>query len=172
MPIQRPNSSDAPSWYAHFFAKAPGDDLIAALQQSKEETLALIDSIPVRDENKAYAPGKWTIKQVFIHLCDEERYYAYKAFCYSRRSDVNLEIPMSEAYTKDFNASNRTLQDIREEYSAVRDATTTLFRTMTPEMLDFKDFPGKEVYTARSLGWFAVGHNRHHAEFVRKNYLG
>ncbi|HXC05584.1 MAG TPA: DinB family protein [Bacteroidia bacterium] len=171
MTINRPNSSDAPSWYSRFFDLVPGDDLIAALQNNKEETLQLIDSIPASAGNIAYAPGKWTLKQAFIHLCDEERYYCYKAFCYSRRSDVNLEVPMGELYTKDFNAGHRTLEDIRQEFSAVRDSTITLFSTLTPEMLDFKDFPGKEVYTARSLGWFAVGHNRHHCDFIRKNYL-
>jgi hypothetical protein len=171
MTIHRPNLSDAPSWYSHFFDKAPGDDLLVALQNSKAETLCLIDSIPFSAENTSYAPNKWTIKQVFIHLCDEERYYGYKAFCYSRRSDVNLEIPMSSAYTNDFNAPNRTLHDVREEFSAVRDSTIALFSTMTAEMLDFKNFPGKDVYTARSLGWFAAGHNRHHCQVIREKYL-
>ena len=168
----RPHPGQYNSYFQKYIDLVPQGDFIYMFRKNTIDVIHFFEEIPADKHNFAYAPGKWTIKQVFIHLCDEERYYAYKAFCYSRRSDVNLEIPMSEAYTKDFNASNRTLQDIREEYSAVRDATTTLFRTMTPEMLDFKDFPGKEVYTARSLGWFAVGHNRHHAEFVRKNYLG
>jgi hypothetical protein len=38
-------------------------------------------------------------------------------------------------------------------------------------MLDFKDFPAKDVYSARSLGWMVIGHSIHHCRFVKENYL-
>ena len=169
--IGRPNLNDAPVWYAYFFELATGNDLIETLEYNKQEMLALIRAIPSRLADFSYAEGKWSIKQVFIHLADEERYYAYKAFCYSRHTDVYLEIPMGEKYVKDFNAVNRTLTDIADELLSVRNATISLFSTMTEEMLDFKDLPGKEVYSARSLGWFAAGHNIHHCNLIREKYL-
>jgi hypothetical protein len=142
-----------------------------ALQTSKQQTLDLMGSIPSDRADYKYAEDKWTVKQVFIHLADEERYYAYKAFCYSRQSDVNLEIPMGSAYTRDFNAGKRNLKEIGEEFRSVREATISLFSSMTSEMLDFKNFPGRDVYSARSLGWFAVGHNLHHCKVVREKYI-
>ena len=168
--IDRPNLNDAPSWYKSFFDLAKGNNLIEALEKNRQDTLDLIASIPSDLENHRYAEGKWTIKQVFIHLCDEERYYAYKAFCLSRQTNVLLEIPMSESYTKDFNVTGRALNDIAWEFETVRNATISLLSTMTLEMLDFK-FPGEEPYTARSLGWFTVGHNEHHCRLVRERYL-
>jgi hypothetical protein len=171
MKISRPNIEDAPSWYPYFFDLVTGDDLMEALENNKQHTLNLINSIPPSAANFKYGEDKWTIKQVFIHLADEERYYAYKAFCYSRQMDVNLEIPMSANYTKDFNVANRTLKDIGEEFMTVRNATISLFSSMTTVMLDFKDFPGETVYSARSLGWFAVGHNVHHCNLIREKYL-
>jgi uncharacterized damage-inducible protein DinB len=169
--IARPKIEDAPSWYPYFFDLAIGDDLLEALQNNKQQTLDLINSIPAAKEDYKYADDKWTVKQAFIHLCDEERYYTYKAFCYSRQMDVNLEIPMSKNYTKDFNAANRTLHDIGEEFKTVRDATISLFSNMSEAMPDYNDFPDKEPYTARSLGWFAVGHNIHHLNLIKEKYL-
>ena len=169
--IGRPNVNDAPYWYPYFFDLAPGDDLITALKTSKQHTQDLIGSIPFSAEDFKYAEDKWTIKQVFIHLDDNERYYAYKSFCYSRQMDVDLEIPQGASYDKDFNAANRTLKDIGEELITIRDATISLFSSMTDEMLDFKGFPDKMVYTARSLGWMAVGHNMHHCKIIREKYL-
>jgi uncharacterized damage-inducible protein DinB len=169
--IDRPNLNDAPSWYRYFFDLAKGDDLIETLEKNKQDTLDLIASIPSALEDHQYAEGKWSIKQVFIHLCDEERYYAYKAFCLSRQTNVLLEIPMGESYTKDFNVTGRTMKGIAWEFETVRNATISLLSTMTLEMLDFK-FPDEvPVYTARSLGWFAVGHNEHHCGLVRERYL-
>ena len=78
---------------------------------------------------------------------------------------------MGEKYVKDFNATNRTLADIADELLSVRDATISLFSTMTKEMLDFKNLPGEEVYSARSLGWLAAGHNIHHCNLIRGKYL-
>ena len=169
--IGRPNPEDAPKWYPYFFALAIGDNLIEALEYNKNQMFDLVRSIPAPWEDYAYAENKWTVKQVFIHLADDERYYAYKAFCYSRRVDVVLEIPQGQEYNKDFNAHNRTLEDIAEELLAVRNATITLFKNMTDEMLDFKGFTSVEPYSARSLGWMAVGHSIHHYNVLKERYL-
>jgi hypothetical protein len=170
--IGRPNIADAPSWYPYFFNLTTGDDLIAALQNNRKQMLDLISSIPLSAEDFTYGKDKWTIKQVFIHLADDERYYAYKAFCCSRQIDVDLEVPQGEAYNKDFNAANRTLKDIGEELITIRDATISLFSSMTNDMLDFKSHTNETVYTARSLGWMAVGHNIHHCKLLSEKYAG
>jgi hypothetical protein len=106
-----------------------------------------------------------------IHLADEERYYAYKAFCCSRGTAVFLEVPMSAVYCADFNAGSRSLTDIRGELTAVRAATLTLFQTMTPAMLDLRDDSGPEYYTVRNLGWFTAGHSNRHLKIINEQYL-
>jgi hypothetical protein len=107
---------------------------------------------------------------VLIHLADDERYYAYKAFCCSRQVDALLEVPQGNDYNKDFNAQNRTLTDIAEELITIREATISLYKHMTDAMLDFK-FDKLPVYTARSVGWMVVGHNVHHCNMLKDIYL-
>ena len=170
--IHRPDLNDAPYWYPYFFDLATGDDLITALQSNKEQVQQLIHSIPSSAADYQYAADKWSVKQVFIHMADDERYYAYKSFCYSRQIAVHLEVPAGVGYTKDFNAANRTLADIAAELLTIREATISLFSSMIDEMLDFKGFPGGDIYTARSLGWMVVGHSVHHCNILREKYLG
>ncbi|MBS1688595.1 MAG: DinB family protein, partial [Bacteroidetes bacterium] len=150
---------------------APGDDMIMALEDNQIDINVLIDSLHPEQLQTRYAANKWTLGQVLIHLADEERYYAYKAFCCSRGVSVFLEVPMSDAYKADFNANGRNLQDVQEELAAVRAATITLFQTMTQDMLDLRDESQAEVYTARSLGWFAAGHSNHHLRIIKNKYL-
>ncbi|HTF28205.1 MAG TPA: DinB family protein [Flavitalea sp.] len=170
--IGRPNIQDAPSWYPYYFSLAEGDDLIEALRNNQKQMLGFIGSIPASKENFKYAADKWTVRQVLIHVADDERYYAYKSFCYSRQINVNLEVPPDgPIYSKHFNAANRTLKDIAEELYTIREATISLFSNMTNVMLDFKDFPTKDVYSARSLGWMVAGHSVHHCRFLKENYL-
>lgn len=172
MKIDRPKIEDAPPWCHYFFDLTTEDNLLDALQNNKKNTVDLIRFIPLAWESFKYAEDKWSIKSVFIHMIDTERFYAYRAFCSSRKMDIDLEFSKDrDIYAKNDNSANRTLKDINEEFIAVREATITLFSNMTNDMLDFKGFPNKVAYTARSLGWMAVGHNIHHHNIIKEKYL-
>lgn len=167
----RPHPKDAPHWYKDFWALVPGNNLITALEDNWLAVKRLLDNLSPKQLEFRYAPDKWTLKQVLIHLIDEERYYAYKAFCCSRGTPVLLEIPMGADYRADFNAAQRNLTDIRDEATAVRSASITLFQTMTPAMLDLRDESQADIYTARSIGWFIAGHSYHHLQIIHDKYL-
>jgi uncharacterized damage-inducible protein DinB len=169
--IARPKNEDAPPWCPYYFGLATGDNLIVALEYNKKATIVLINSIPGVKEDFKYAEDKWTTKQVLMHMIDAERYYLYRAFCSSRKVDTNEVSFDREAFGKTSNMQGRTLKDISEEFAISRESTINLFSNMTDEMLDFKGFPNKMVYTARSLGWMAVGHNIHHSNAITEKYL-
>ncbi|MBK9227220.1 MAG: DinB family protein [Ignavibacteria bacterium] len=169
--ITRPLESDIPSYYLNYTKLAEGNDLIKTLDESNSITLDLLKNIPVSKEDYAYAAGKWSIKQVMSHIIDSERVFAYRALRFSRRDATVLPGFEENDYAENANVSGRNLDDIKNEYLAVRDSTIQLYRYMTTDMLDFKGFANEVSVTARAIGWIIAGHNVHHCNVIKDRYL-
>ena len=68
----------------------PEDDIFAAL----EPQVALVEGLAARVEPSretfAYAPGKWSVRELLGHVTDAERVFAYRALTFSRFDAVSL----------------------------------------------------------------------------------
>jgi uncharacterized damage-inducible protein DinB len=53
------------------------DDIRASLMQSAADTAALFDASDA-DLAKTYGPGKWSIRQILVHLADAEFVYLWR----------------------------------------------------------------------------------------------
>ena len=60
----RPEEGEFASYATGDIAHVAGDDAVAALQAVAAETAALFAAVP--ENVPAYAPGKWTLKEVQI----------------------------------------------------------------------------------------------------------
>src|SRR5687768_14016948 len=82
--MRRPGDDEYSAFYANYVARVPETDIVAAL----ETQAASIDRWPARvahdKETMAYAPGKWTVRQVVGHMGDAERIFGYRALRISR----------------------------------------------------------------------------------------
>lgn len=169
--IVKPDYNDAPA-YTHFFMNlVQEEDLIEALRKTHQQTLEFIASIPTEKEDYKYEENKWTIKQVFAHIIDCERVYSYRAFRFSRFDATELASFDQNKYADHILSSSKSLKEMLAEYNHIRQATIALFSDMTNEMLDFKGKANNVDFTARGLGFMAVGHNLHHCNVIREKYL-
>lgn len=162
---------DAPSYCHYFFDLVETNDLLNELEKSYQLTLDLFKLITPEKENYSYQPNKWTVKEVLRHIIDCERVYTYRAFRFSRFDNTELAGFDENKYIKNFKSTEVSLADLREEYENLRKSTISLFKSMTNEMLDFKGTANKVTFTARALGFMTVGHNIHHCDFIKSNYL-
>jgi uncharacterized damage-inducible protein DinB len=163
----RPEQSEyAP--YAHAYVSlVPGDDVVKALAAQTQETERLLDS--VKDPSHAYAPGKWTIKQVFHHMIDTERVFAYRVLTIARNDSTALpgfEQDDWMQFTPDI-----PMNALRDEYRAVRASTLALLRNLPAEALLRRGKANNYDVTARGLVWCLTGHELHHTKILRDKYL-
>lgn len=148
-----------------------GDDIVATLGAQREMVLSLLGKVNEQDANAAYAPGKWSIKQVAGHLCDDERIFAYRALCIARGDARPLPGFDEKEYMATAGFESRTLADILAEYRTVRWATLTLFVSMPEDSWLRRGIVNGYEATPRGLAFHIAGHELHHVRVLRERYL-
>ena len=169
--IEKPVFPDLNHFYIPIVSNAIEKDLIQSLELSCRNTELLIDSIPSTLGNYKYEKGKWTVKQVLKHISDSERVHSYRALTIARRDKTKLPSFDEDLFAISDNSENLSLQMIKEEFLSVRKSTIELFKTLSPESLDFEGFGNNMIFTPRIIGWLISGHNSHHCSVLESKYL-
>ena len=86
----KPGPDEYPEWYDGYVKSVPEGNILDILQSQLEVVETIASGI---DEDTAlfrYAPGKWSIKEVFGHINDAERILSYRALRYIRRDTTDI----------------------------------------------------------------------------------
>ena len=169
---ERPGPEEYGPFHAGYVALVPEGDLLALLERQLGETTALLQSLPETRGDFAYAPGKWTIKEVVCHLSDAERVFAYRALRFARGDQTPLPSFDEQLWAPNSGASRRTLAGLTEEFRMVRGATLALLRGLPPEATTRSGVASGKETSVRALAWIIAGHERHHLKILRERYLG
>ncbi len=170
--LPRPGTEEYAPFYAGYISGVPEGALLETLTHQLDEILVLCGSIGEAQADYAYAPGKWTIKEVLGHLNDAERIFAYRALSIARGDSTPLPGFDENAYAPESGANTRTLADLAEEFAAIRRATVSLLATFTAETAARRGTASGHPASARAIAWTIAGHAGHHVRILRERYLG
>jgi len=170
--IPKPGKGEYPA-YADMYINllAAGENVLQELKENFQLVKQLIFSLPGEKLLYRYAPGKWTIKEVLVHIIDDERIYAYRALRFARNDKTELPGFEQDDYTLSSGANDRSLESIFDEYEAVRWSTIAMFNSFTAEALVRKGIANNNLATVRALAWHIAGHELHHLNIIRQRYL-
>ena len=163
--------NESPSYCHYFFNLIDGNDLLTELEKNLNDTLELMRSVPADKQQYAYQPGKWTVQQVFQHLVECERIFAYRALRFSRFDSTPLPGFEEDMYIDNSKGMQQSWEELIHEFELVRKSTIALFKTMSPEMLAFQSTANEVAYSTRALGFMIVGHGLHHTQFIKTTYF-
>jgi uncharacterized damage-inducible protein DinB len=169
--IEKPKNIDPELYFSPFLLIAKGNDLIESLTISKNEIIDLINGIDNAMSNYKYEENKWTIKQVLKHICDSERVHSYRALRFSKNDKTDLPGFDENEYAKVDNSENLNLEQIKNEFIAVRNSTIELFKSLNLDSLDYIGTGNKQELTPRIVGWKISGHSTHHCKIIKERYL-
>jgi hypothetical protein len=165
------NLDTIPHFYKNYVKQIDEPDVLQALRISGHRMQELIHSVPQSKMDFAYAPGKWTVREVLCHLMDAERIQAYRALRFARNDKTPLAGFEENDYVPQSNASARSLQKIASEMAHLRASTIDLFESFTPEMLVRKGTANNNELSAIAWGFVIAGHETHHRKILLERYL-
>ncbi len=169
--IEKPKAGEYPPYAEMYLKWVPGDgDLLKHLEDNFETTKKFIFSLPEEKLSYRYAPGKWTIREILVHIIDDERIYAYRAMCFARNEKTALPGFEQDDYIQNSNANERSIENIFREFEAVRKSTITLLDGLDDTALLREGTANGNKATVRALAYHIAGHELHHINVIRKLY--
>lgn len=168
----RPDPGEYNTYYDRYVALVPAGDIIALLTVQIDDTTALLRDLSEEQALHAYAPGKWSIKEVIGHIMDAERVFMHRALRFGRGDRTPLPTFDENAYAiaGDFNA--RPLARLVSEFTAVRRATIALLAGLPAGAWERKGEASQFMVSVRGLAWITAGHELHHRNILAQRYLG
>jgi hypothetical protein len=169
--IARPQPGENAPYYDRYIALVPGQDILAALDEQRRQSVLLLSCRTEEEGDFRYAPGKWSAKEVLGHVCDTERVFAYRALRIARADATPLEGFEQDDYVRNGPFAQRPFSDLIEDYIAVRRSTVSLLRALDEPAWSRRGLANKNEITVRALAYIIVGHEMHHRRILEDKYF-
>ncbi len=168
---RRPAATEHGDYYSKYINLVAGTDILQELQQSKDTFLEFLQSLPTDKWDYSYRWGKWTIKEVVLHLIDSERVFAYRALRVGRNDTTSLPGFEQDDYVPASQAAQRSPASLIAEYAAAREASIQLFKNLPLEAYDHIGTASENPISPLALAYIIAGHQQHHWNLFVERYL-
>ena len=168
--ISRPEPGEYAPYTVEYFRLVP-DDVLAHMTRCLTTTVEFFRAIPEDLLDQAHEPGEWTVKEILLHICDDERIYAYRALRFARNDPTELPSFEQDPFAVHARGNDRTLPSLLDEYVSVRAATLSLFDGLPEPAMVRVGIANGSPMSVRASAFHIAGHEMHHLESIRTNYL-
>lgn len=160
-----------PDFFDKYINLLEDEDVISSLNDSLE----VIENIDLEEleelGEKVYAPNKWTIKDIFQHIVDNERVQTYRALRFARNDRNQLQGYDQNLFANNTFARKRSLKDILDELILARKSTISLYKSFTNGMLRASGRANGVEISVLAIGFVISGHQKHHLKIIQERYI-
>ncbi|MGQ8872181.1 DinB family protein [Paenibacillus sp. TSA_86.1] len=167
---ERPNQEEYAAYYEGYIHLVPEGNVVELLEKQAERVESAIRSLSEEEVNFSYGEGKWSVKEVFGHLIDNERIMSARLLRIARGDNTSLPGYDQDIFMAGHPFETYTVVNLAEEYAAVRHSTLLLLRRLSPEAMIRKGLVNDQVASARSIAYVITGHELHHLSILRDRY--
>jgi hypothetical protein len=170
--IKKPSNAEYAPYAERYIGLLPDDGLVLEhLAENLKMTCRFLSLLTEEKLLYRYAPDKWTIKEIVLHLADDERIYTYRALRFARNDSIDLPGFDQDNYALYSNANQRTIDDLLGEFATVRAATLSFFNSLNDEALTRTGIADGNFMSVRAIAYHLAGHELRHLNIVRERYL-
>lgn len=170
-PILKP-TDNYPAFYQPYLNCVPDDGkLLMHLSDIIVDTESLLASLTEDQLLYRYSEGKWTIKDIILHLADCERVIMYRATRIARGDTTNLPGFDENLFVETANANSKNIDSILAELKALRVASVLFIASLDESALNRSGTANNFPLTVRLLVNHLYGHHKHHLNIIRERYL-
>ncbi|KFF03815.1 DinB family protein [Chryseobacterium luteum] len=163
--------SDFQKYVKRYLDQIPSENWIGELKKSGDKTVEIYADLTEEQSLFAYAEGKWTLKELLLHLSDTERIFQYRILAFARGEKAELPGFDEEKYAANSFADKRSLESLIEEYQLVRKSSRIMLETFEPSVLSNTGTANGNQLAVETIGKLIVGHNYHHLSIIEERYL-
>jgi len=158
-------------YFKPYIEKVGNKSLLKSLKKGKKATISFFKKIPKEKLEYRYEEGKWTIKDILLHIVDAERAFNYRALQFARSKEAKLEGFDENEFVANAEANSRSVKSLLKEYNAVRNSTIQLYKSFSKETLKRTGTANNTSLSVRAAGFLACGHEIHHKQTIKERYL-
>ena len=161
----------AADFYQNYIKLSPDDNVLEAIKRNTKNFRKLLKKVPRKKVDKAYAEGKWTIKELLQHIIDAERVFSYRAITFARRDSASLPSFDENSWAANSMAAQRDWKEMTEEFKLLRAATERMFASFDDSQLRAIGTASNKEINVLALGYIISGHVEHHINIIKERYL-
>ena len=169
--INKPQPGEYAPYVTGYIAKVPSGPIIEILEYLKDSTYNFFARMTSEQADYAYADGKWTVKQILGHMIDTERVFSFRVLCFSRGDKNSLPGFEQEDYIANSTYDTRSIQDLANEFKALRSASVYLYSALTDEQSEMKGIASNHPVSVRALVYMTAGHELYHLDLIKNLYI-
>lgn len=166
----RPLSIENPE-NARYVSLVPDGDIKEILSKQRTKTITLLSSVSEESSRKAYAPGKWTLKEVIGHMTDSERVMSYRMLAIARNESAPLPAMDQDQYVSAANFNKLSWEQLLAGLDTVRSNTLSLISTIDDAAWDRKGTVMNRPVSIGIIAYGIAGHELHHMKVISDKYL-
>ncbi len=167
--MNRPQIQEYPEWGLQYISKVEGN-AIAILEEQVTDFTDFINSL-TEIADYAYAPGKWTIKEMMGHIIDTERILVFRLMSFARGEKAALPGFEEDDYVTNAHFPDRSLASFSEEFILLRKSNLFLINSLNERELDTIGNANGKSMSVRALVYVLAGHIIHHVGVIKERYL-
>lgn len=166
----RPAAGEFGDFHAGYIAAVPPGDIRETLAREAAAAAAFYGAISEERAGFAYAPGKWTVREVLAHIADGERVFAYRALRFGRGDRTPLPGFDQDTWVPESHAGSRPWAELVADFLAVRNASLHLFRSFAEGDWQRSGEASGIAVSVRAIAFILAGHELHHRRILIERY--